>query len=64
MFAGGRCLRLQIECEDFARDKIPEWQFQWFIDIVSYLQFITGDTVSTLESHRDKVQSVKARKTK
>ena len=33
---------LQREFEDFARDNIPEGGFQWFIDIVSYLYFVTG----------------------
>ena len=55
---------LQSECEDFLRDKILEGQFQWFIDIISYLQFVTGYTVSTLDSQRDKVHVAKVRKMK
>ena len=64
MFAGGRWFRSQIECEDFARDKIPDGKFKWFINIFIYLLFVTGESVSTLESHRDKVHATKVRKTK
>ena len=46
------------------RDKTPEGQFQYFIEIVSYLQVVTGETVSTAESHREKVHVAKVRKTK
>ena len=42
MFTGGRWFRLQLECEDFDRENITEGQFQRFIDIISYLQFLTG----------------------
>ena len=42
VFIGERWFRYQSTCEDFARDKIPEGQFQWFIDMVSYLQFLIG----------------------
>ena len=35
---------------DFVEKHIPAGQFQWFLDIVSYLQFVTGDTISTSES--------------
>ena len=44
-------------------ETIPEGQFQWFINIISYLQFVTGETVSTAESHRDEVNSDKVWKT-
>ena len=64
MFAGGGWFRSQIECDDFARDKIPEGKFQWFINIVSYLQFVTGEMVSTLESQGDENHAAKVRKTK
>ena len=64
MFVGGRWFRSQSECEDFAREKIPEGQFQWFVNIVSYLQFVTRENVSTSESQRDKVHATNVRKTK
>ena len=64
VFTGGRWFRLQIECEDFAREKIPEGQFHWFIDIVIYLKFVTEENISTLESQRDKVHAAEVRKTK
>ena len=46
------------------RGKIPEGQFQYFVEIVSYLQVVTGETVSTAESHRETVHVDKVRKTK
>ena len=52
------------KCKKFARYQISEVQFQWFISIVSYLQFVTGETVSTIESQRDEVHAEKVRKTK
>ena len=64
VFAGGRWFRLRIECVDFLENHIPVGQFQWFIDIVSDLQFMTGDTVSTVESQRYKVHTTKVRRTK
>ena len=64
LFSYWRWFRSQSECKDFARDKISEGQFQWFINIVRYLQFVTGETVSTLEFQRDKIHSAKVRKTK
>ena len=36
----------------------------WFIDIVIYLQFLTGEKVSTVESQRDEVHEAKVRMTK
>ena len=53
MFAGGRWFRLRMECVEFAEKHIPVGQFHWFIYIVSYLQFVTGEIVSTAESQKD-----------
>ena len=39
-------------------------QFQWFIDIVSYLQIVTGETVLTEESQRYEFREAKVRNTK
>ena len=50
-------VQIKNECEEFARDKIPEGQFQWFIEIVIYKQFVTFKTVSTAESQRDEVHT-------
>ena len=36
-----------MECVDFAVKHIPVGLFQWLIEIVSYLQFVRGETVST-----------------
>ena len=53
IFAGGRWFISHLDCMEFAMKNIPEGQFQWFIDIVSYLQFFIGEMVSTEESQRD-----------
>ena len=39
-------------------------RFQWFLDIVSYLQFVTGEMVSHVESQQDEVHAYKVRNTK
>ena len=64
VFAGGRWLRSRMECVDFEEKHIPLGKFQWFLDIVIYIQFITGETVSTAESQQDEVHAAKVRKTK
>ena len=55
VFAGGRWFRLRMECVDFLEKHIPVGQFQWFIDLVSYLQFVKGETVLDAEFQRDEV---------
>ena len=42
VFVGGSWFRLWIECVEFSEKYIPVGQFCWFIDIVSYLQFVMG----------------------
>ena len=64
LFAGGRWFRSQGECMEFSEKHIPEVQFQWFIDIVSYLQFVKGETVSNLESQRNELHMSWVRKMK
>ena len=64
VFSGGKWFRSRMECVEFAEKHIPVGQFQWFLDIFSYLQFVTGETVSTLESQRDEFHAAKVRKTK
>ena len=53
VFARGRCFRSQMECMEFATKQIPGEQFQWFIYIVIYLHFFTGEMVSMAESQMD-----------
>ena len=62
VFAGGLWFRSRMECVDFAENHIPVGQFQWFLDIVSYLQFVTGETVFTVELQRDEVHASKVLK--
>ena len=63
-FAGVRWFRSQSEYGDFAIDQIPDGQFQWFIDILIHLKFVTEETVSTAESHRDEFHAAKVINTK
>ena len=53
VFTGGRWFGSRMECVDFAEKHIPAGQFQWFLYIISYLQFVTGETGFTPESHQD-----------
>ena len=64
MFVGGRWFRLRMDCVDIAEKHIPAIQFQWFLDIVSYLQFVTGDTVLTAESQQYEVHASKLQNNK
>ena len=64
VFAGGRWLRYLMQYVEFATTHIPEVHIQWLIDIVIYLQFVTGDTVSVAELQRDEVHTEKVMKTK
>ena len=41
---------------------ITEGQFQWFIDIVSYLQLVTGETMYIEELQRNKVHAAEVQK--
>ena len=59
VFSGGRWLWSRMECVEFAENHIPVGQFQWFLDIVSYLQLVTGETVSAEESQQDGVHAAK-----
>ena len=43
---------------------IPVSQFQWFIYIVSYLQFVTVKTVLTAKSQQDGLHAAKVHNTK
>ena len=64
VFSGGRWFRSHMECVDFTEKHIPEGQFQWFIDTVCDLQFVTGEKVSTAKSQRDEVHAAMVQKTK
>ena len=59
IFAGGKLFRLQRECVEFSVNKIAECQFTWFIDIVGYLQFLMGETVSPAEPQKYEAHTVK-----
>ena len=57
VFAGEKWLRYQMGCVEFTTKHINKGQFQWFIEIVSYLQFVTGETVYTAEPQIDKMHT-------
>ena len=57
----GRWFITKDECENFPRNQIPEGKFQWFFNIVRYLQFVMEKKVSTSESQREKVHAEKVR---
>ena len=49
---------------DFSENHIPVGKFQWFLDIFSYLQFVTGEIVSTVESQKNEAHVSKVWKMK
>ena len=51
-----------MECVDFAEKHIPARQFQWLLDTVSYLQFVKGETVLTVELQQGESHVSKVRK--
>ena len=53
-----------MECVEFSENHILLGQFQWFIYIVSYLHFVTWETVLTVESQKDDVHDSKEKKRK
>ena len=64
VFSGGGWFWFYIECVEFTEKHIPVGQFQWFIDIVSYLVFVTGETVLTTESQQDEFHADMVHKTR
>ena len=63
VFMGGSWFRTLNDCINLSEVHIPEGQLQWFIDIVAYLEFITGNKVSPRESHLDYMHAAKVRNT-
>ena len=64
MFMGGRWSRTINNCITFTEEHVPESQVQWFIDIVAYLQFITGQIVIPRQCQIDEMHATKVRNTK
>ena len=56
-FSRWQVFRYQRRCIKFVEEGVLEEEFQWFIYIVSYIQFVSGETVSTAESHNDEVHA-------
>ena len=52
VFAVEKWFRSRMECVYFSEKHTLVGQFQWFIDIVSYLKLVTGEITSTAESQR------------
>lgn len=60
----GRWFRTRKDCEDFARDSMPEGQFHWVsIDVVTLLQFVGKEIVDHDASKGDEVHSAKVERT-
>ena len=51
----------KYEYVKFATENITEETFQWFVDILSYLQFIIVYMVSTEKFQRGKVHTAKVK---
>ena len=41
----GQWFRSLDDCILFSQKHVPEGQFQWFLEEVSYLQFVTDDII-------------------
>jgi hypothetical protein len=59
----GRWFRTMDDCISFSRHHIPEGQFQWFVDVVSYLQFTTDIIVDTDESQKGEIHEARVKRT-
>jgi hypothetical protein len=59
----GRWFRTLDDCIAFSRLHIPEGQFQWFLDIVSFLQFTTDVIIDTDESQRGEIHEARVKRT-
>lgn len=51
------------DCISFAHDEMPEGEIQWFVDIVTLLQHVTEDCVTTEESKTDDTHSARVKQT-
>ena len=60
---GGRWFHMLNNCIKYFETHVSEVQFRWFIDIVAYLQFFTGETFIPRESHLYGIHGAKIRKT-
>ena len=64
VFERGRWFIYQIYCVEFVEDQVPEGQFQWLIEIVRYIQFMTGERVLTVEYQNYELYTAKFHKKK
>ena len=51
------------DCINFATNSIPSGEFQWFPDIVTYLQFVGGEVVDQMKSEQSELQSARTKRT-
>ena len=63
VFMVGRCFHTLNECINFLEAHVPEGQFHWFLDIVSYQYFFTGDIVIPVELQLYQMHDAKVRNT-
>ena len=60
---GGRWFHTLNNCINYFEAHVSEVQFWWFIDIVAYLQFFTGETFIPRESQLYDIHGENIRKT-
>ena len=51
----GQCFRSLDDCIMFSQKHVPEGQFQWFLNIVSYLRFNTDNIIDLETSQISKI---------
>ena len=51
------------DCIFFCKKYVPEGQFQWFLDVVSYLQFVTDDIFGVETSKNSDIHEARVRQT-
>ena len=64
MFVGRGWFHTLNKCIEFSEELTQEVQLQWFIDIVAYLKFVTGDKFSPRESQIENMHASKVINTK
>ena len=60
---GGIIFRSLQDCISFATTSVPADNFQWFPDIVTYLQFVGGEVVDQSASEQSELHSARTKRT-
>lgn len=59
----GRCFRSLQTCIEFAAKSIPDGEYQWFIDLVTYLQFVSSEVVTREASQQGEIHEARVGRT-